>query len=78
MNFLHHVKNELGEDIFKNIIDSFFKNAKEVIFEVNEAEIVYIENLSKSNNFTLSHKIESHRKTMFGNRWVLHYLKIIK
>ncbi len=72
LNYLHHLKNELEEEILKNTIDSFFKNSK-VVFEVNESEIVYIENSAKENNFKQTHKIESHRKTMFGNRWVLHY-----
>jgi len=74
LNYLHHLKNELGLDVFINTIDSFFKNSKEIIFEINEAEIEYIEKVAKNNNFVLSHKIESHRKTSFGNRWILHYI----
>lgn len=76
LNYLHHLKNELGIDAFINSIDSFFKNSKEVIFEINEPEINDIEKLAKNNNFILLNKIESHRKTMFGNRWILHYNKI--
>jgi len=76
LNFLHHLKNELGLEVFLSVVDSFFKNANEIIFEVNEAEIEYINNISVNNKFTLATKIESHRKTMFGNRWVLHFKKI--
>ena len=73
LNYLHHLKRELGLEVFKEVIDSFFKNSKEVIFEVNESEIEYIETISKNNNFVLTTKIESHRKTQFGNRSILHY-----
>lgn len=72
-NYLHHLKNELGLESFKNTIDSFFKNSKEVIFEINDCEINDIEEISLKNNFTLKNKIESHRKTSFGNRWILYY-----
>ncbi len=77
LNYLHHLKNELGMDTFNTVIDSFFKNSKEVIFEINEPEIEYVSALSKTNNFILKNKIESHRKTSFGNRWILHYINII-
>ena len=73
LNYLHHLKNELGLQAFKDTIDSFFKNSKEVIFEINEPEIEYIENIAKDNKFNLIKKIESHRKTSFGNRWILHF-----
>ncbi len=75
LNYLHHLKNELGLDAFLNTLNSFFKNSKEIVFEINEPEIEYVENVAKNNNFILSHKIESHRKTSFGNRWILHYTK---
>lgn len=75
LNYLHHLKNELGEQAFLNTIDSFFKNGREVIFEINENEINDISNLATINNFTLYNKIESHRKTSFGNRFVLYYKK---
>lgn len=75
LNFLHHLKNELGSDAFISTVDTFFKHSNEVIFEVNEAEISDIQNIAGNNNFVLNKKIESHRKTMFGNRWVLHYIK---
>jgi len=74
-NYLHHLKNELGFDAFITTINSFFINSNEVIFEVNEPEIEHINNISNFNNFKLKNKIESHRKTSFGNRWILHYLK---
>jgi len=67
LNYLHHLKRELGDDAFINTIDSFFKNSKEVIFEVNDSEIQYIEKLADENGFTLDNKIESHRKTSVGD-----------
>jgi hypothetical protein len=73
-NYLHHLKNELGLDAFLNTLDSFFKNAKELLFEINEPEIEYIEDIASKNNFSLNKKIESHRKTSFGNRWILYYV----
>jgi 2-polyprenyl-3-methyl-5-hydroxy-6-metoxy-1,4-benzoquinol methylase len=75
LNYLHHLKNELGEQAFLNTVDSFFKNSIEVIFEINENEINDISNLANKNNFTLCNKIESHRKTSFGNRFVMYYKK---
>uniref|UniRef100_A0A6C0E2U8 Methyltransferase domain-containing protein n=1 Tax=viral metagenome TaxID=1070528 RepID=A0A6C0E2U8_9ZZZZ len=75
LNYLHHLKNELGELAFLNTIDSFFKNSTEVIFEINEGEISDIHNLADINSFTLCKQIESHRKTSFGNRFVLYYKK---
>ena len=75
LNVLHHVKRILGTDAFKNSVDSLFKNSNEVIFEINEAEMDDIIKISDDNNFTLQNKIESHRKTMFGDRWVLYFKK---
>lgn len=73
LNYLHHLKNEYGDNIFMQVLDDFFKHSKEIIFEVNESEIEYIEQKSNINKFYLNNKIESHRKTSFGNRWILHY-----
>jgi len=75
LNYLHHLKNELGEQAFLNTVDSFFKNSIEVIFEINENEINDIHNLANINNFTLCNKIESHRKTSVGDRFILYYKK---
>lgn len=74
LNYLHHLKNELGHDSFMSVIDSFFKNSSEIIFEINEPEMNDIESIAKKNNYLLKHNIESHRKTSFGNRRVLHYI----
>ena len=73
LNYLHHLKNELGYESFKKTIDDFFKNSKEVIFEINEGEINDIDTIALINKFELKKKIESHRKTSFGNRWILYY-----
>ena len=62
-------------EIFLNVVDSFFKNTKEIIFEINESEFNDINDLSIKNNFTLLKQIESHRKTSFGNRLVVYYKK---
>lgn len=75
LNYLHHLKNELGETAFNDSVDSFFKNSKEVIFEINEKEIDDINILAVKNDFVLIKKIESHRKTMFGNRHIMYYKK---
>lgn len=77
LNYLHHLKNELGLEAFLNTVDSFFKNSREVIFEINENEINDISTLAIINNFILCNKIESHRKTSFGNRFILYYAKIM-
>lgn len=73
LNYLHHLKRELGEDIYFKVIDSFFKKGREIIFEINDVEIEDIDMISKKNNFKLNKKIESHRKTSYGNRWILYY-----
>ena len=75
LNYLHHLKNELGEQAFIDTVDSFFKNSKEIIFEINENEIEDITNVAVKNDFVLINKIESHRKTMFGNRHIMYYKK---
>jgi hypothetical protein len=75
LNYLHHLKNELGNEAFTDTVDSFFKNSKEIIFEINENEIDDINILAVKNDFVLINKIESHRKTMFGNRHILYYKK---
>lgn len=75
LNYLHHLKNELGNDIFLSTVDSFFKNSKEVIFEINDVETDPIHQIAIKNNFNMANKLESHRKTQFGNRWVIHYKK---
>jgi hypothetical protein len=75
-NYLHHLKNELGLEAFKETINIFFKNANEIIFEVNENEMNDIQIEATNNNFKLMKQIESHRKTSFGNRVILYYKKI--
>lgn len=73
LNYLHHLKNDLGEKAFLDTVDSFFKNASEVIFEVNEKDINDIHETAIKNNFKLVNRIESHRKTMFGNRSMIYF-----
>jgi hypothetical protein len=73
LNYLHHLINEHGEGIFRNVIQDFFEHTKEIIFEVNEKEIEEINKIAIYNDFKLEKKIESHRKTSFGNRWILYY-----
>jgi ribosomal protein L11 methylase PrmA len=75
LNYLHHLKNELGEEAFLQTLDNFCKNSNEIIYEINDKEIDDVTNIASKNNFTLTHKIESHRKTGFGNRWILHFIK---
>lgn len=75
LNYLHHLKNQHGLEIFLDVVDSFFKNTNEIIFEVNPPEIEYLQEISFKNNFILSQNIESHRKTSFGDRRILHYRK---
>lgn len=75
LNYLHHLKNELGKQAFIDTVDSFFKNTSEIIFEINENEIDDIYNLAVKNKFVLIKKIESHRKTSFGNRYVIYFKK---
>lgn len=74
-NYLHHLKNELGHNVFKEVIDSFFKNSKEVIFEINQNETNDVSSIATKNGFKLNKNIESHRKTQFGNRFIQHYVK---
>lgn len=74
-NYLHHLKNELGHAVFREVIDSFFKNSKEVVFEINQNEIDDVKQIATKNGFKLNKNIESHRKTQFGNRFVQHYFK---
>lgn len=73
LNYLHHLKNELGEQVFLDVVDSFFKNSKEVIFEINDNEVSIITKIALANNFTLVKRIESHRRTSFGNRHIVYF-----
>lgn len=75
---MHHLKNELGEKAFLQTLDDFYKNSNEVIYEINEKEIDDVTNTAIKNNFKLENKIESHRKTGFGNKWILHFLHCIE
>lgn len=73
LNMLHHVKLNNGENGYNQVIDGIFKHCKEAIFEVNDKEIPDIKKYADINSFTLIKSVESHRKTMFGNRYVLYY-----
>lgn len=73
LNYLHHLKGELGYQTFLDVVDSFFKNSKEVVFEINENEIQDITKIGLSNNFTLVKRIESHRRTSYGNRHIIYF-----
>lgn len=75
LNYLHHLVNELGLEKMISVVDSFYKNSKEVIYEINEKEFEHVDKVAKENNFILKNNIESHRKTIFGNRLILHYVK---
>ena len=77
LNYLHHLINEHGIDIFRNVLQDYFEHTKEIIFEVNEKEIEEIKKIAIYNDFKLEKKIESHRKTSFGNRWILYYKQIL-
>lgn len=77
LNVIHHVKRIYGLEIFLQVLNDIFNNATEIIFEVNDVEIQYIEEISKKYNFILKDKIKSHRNTMFGQRYVLYYIMSI-
>ena len=72
---MHHLINEYGIILFRNVIDSFFKNTKEILFEINEKEISEIIIIANNNNFVLSKQIKSHRETSYGNRQFLYFSK---
>lgn len=75
LNMLHHIKLNYGEIIFKRAIDDIFKHSNEALFEVNDKEILDIKTEAINNHFTLIKTVESHRKTMFGNRFILYFKK---
>ncbi|ARF08231.1 hypothetical protein Catovirus_1_281 [Catovirus CTV1] len=76
-NCLHHIIKKNGkDDVEKNFLEPLTKKTKEFLFEVNQGEIEYIENILLRNNFVLIKKIESHRKTIFGDRMILYYKKL--
>jgi ribosomal protein L11 methylase PrmA len=73
LNVFHHIINSQGLEKAKKLLNDLFNNSKEIIFEVNEKELNDIETIANQNNFKLVGKVESHRKTMYGNRWILNY-----
>jgi len=75
LNFLHHVEEEKGLLGFRRAIEAIFTHSNEVIFEVNEKEIFEISDAARVNGFSLIARIESHRKTQFGNRFILYFVK---
>jgi len=74
-NYLHHLIRELGQEVFEKVLDSFFAHTKEILFEVNGAEIPTIRSYALKHGFDLKTSIASHRKTSFGNRSVLHFAR---
>jgi SAM-dependent methyltransferase len=73
LNYLHHLMRDHGEDALSRTLDLFFSNTREMVFEVNPAEIPFIEDSAKKHKFTLEHRMDSHRKTGFGDRQILYY-----
>ena len=67
LNVLHHIKNDSGEG-YLAILDSMFKCADDLIFEINESEISDVVSISKGRKET---RIKSHRP----QRWILHFTK---
>ena len=75
-NYLHHLINQYGIDVFKMVVDDFFKNTKEIVFEINESEFKDINDIALKNNFKLKNKLQSHRRTSYGNRLICYYNNI--
>lgn len=75
LNVLHHIRKDYGNSSYVAGIEDIFESCCEVIFEVNEDELSTISTEAQKNGFTLMKKIVSHRKTQYGNRFILYYKK---
>lgn len=76
LNMLHHVRKNMGNAAHIFAIKDMFKNCSEAIFEVNEDELSAISKESECCSFKLIKKISSHRKTQYGNRFILYYKRM--
>ena len=72
LNVLHHVK-RIDPIKYKHLLKYIFDNSENVLAEVNEAELPDLIEVSKQSKLKLINQIKSHRNTMFGQRYVVHY-----
>jgi 2-polyprenyl-3-methyl-5-hydroxy-6-metoxy-1,4-benzoquinol methylase len=73
LNVLHHIK-KASKESYPEVLASMFTSAKELVFEINAAEIADVLAAAKKGRHKEIKRVKSHRKTQFGQRWVL-YLK---
>ncbi|MDQ7817355.1 MAG: methyltransferase domain-containing protein [Melioribacteraceae bacterium] len=76
LNMLHHIERSTTTFHYNNVLESIFRNAKEVVMEINDYQIQNIEEISKLHGFQLIDTIKSHRNTSFGQRFLLYFSKI--
>lgn len=72
LNVLHHVK-KIDSIRYKNVLKYIFDNSENIIAEINETELSDFIEASRQSKLKLVNKIRSHRNTMFGQRYVIHY-----
>jgi 2-polyprenyl-3-methyl-5-hydroxy-6-metoxy-1,4-benzoquinol methylase len=75
LNMLHHVRSGTTEEEYIKVLKSIFTATKEVLFEVNDNQLMQIKNTASENNFVLKKTIKSHRNTAVGQRYLLHFLQ---
>ncbi len=75
LNMLHHVQRNTSPEYYSEVLESIFRNTKEALFEINDNQIEQIKEVANKFNFKLGGEVQSHRNTMFGQRFILHFTK---
>jgi 2-polyprenyl-3-methyl-5-hydroxy-6-metoxy-1,4-benzoquinol methylase len=72
LNMIHYIK---MKDVTKymSVLRYMFDNSTHLVLEINESERPDFDSIAHEKNFKLIKVITSHRNTMYGQRYVLHY-----
>ncbi len=76
LNMLHHIEKSTSASHYNEVLESIFRNTKEVVMEINDYQIQKIEEKAKQSGFHLKNTIKSHRNTSFGQRFLLYFTKL--
>ena len=75
LNMLHHVERATTPEFYNQVLESIFKNTKEALFEINDYQVNQISEVAQKFNFKLKGEVKSHRNTMYGQRYIMHFVK---
>ncbi len=76
LNMLHHIEKNTSKENYTNVLISVFKNAREVVLEINDYQIEMIDKIAHQFSFKIVEKVKSHRNTSYGQRFLLYYIKV--